>query len=458
MPKFSQKESLLLWLLLFSLLLGLLYIFLTPPWQGPDEITHYEFVDILSRAELFKIKHKSDYKLQKEIIHSMDQFRAWKYVYKERPSPLPGSFWSLPLYGGSNTKLDRPPLYYILGSFVLKAFSTDSLLLKHYLIRLLSLLMSLLTILFTYLSAKIVFNNNLSLSLMSACSVALLPEFMIISSSINSDSLANLIGAGSIFVLLFSLHHIKNYYYLLLIPVLVILGLLTGRTTFFVIPSLAVFAVIYFSKGWKKGRFNILLFAMIGLLILIAAFLFSRYVFPALGSKVYTNIMEILGNLGRLFQKDSYSAFNSRNLEMACKSFWYYAGWNAFPLPNFLYDVLKIFSLLGIVGLVKYVTCRLLRARQKHPLQWSNFLLLTTFCILALAGFLLRLIISMDPMARYIFPALPALAILLVIGLMELIPNRLKRTALVCFVFLLVVLNIYALFNTLIHSFYYRFW
>jgi len=175
----TPKKVPIFLLLFFSFVLGCQYVFLTPPWQAPDEITHYEYIDILSRAKLFQIRHESDYVLQRRIINSMDRFNAWNYVFRERPSPMPKKFWGLPLYGGSNTKLKRPPLYYILGSFVLKIFGTDDLLLKHYSIRLFSLLLSLLTLFFVYKAAKIIFPDDPYLSLTATCLVAFLPEFLI---------------------------------------------------------------------------------------------------------------------------------------------------------------------------------------------------------------------------------------------------------------------------------------
>lgn len=445
-------------LLFFSFILGCQYLFLTPPWQAPDEITHYEYIDILSRAKLFQIRHESDYVLQRRIIRSMDRFNAWNYVFQERPSPMPKHFWGLPLYGGSNTKLKRPPLYYILGSFVLKILRTDDLLLKHYLIRLFSLILSLLTIFLVYKAAEIIFPDDPYLSMTTTCLVAFLPEFMIMSSAINSDSLANLIGAASIYLFLLSLADTRKYSRLWFFPLLIILGLLTGRTTFFIVPTLVVFGVLFILKSWREDK-RITLFLSLGTVVtlVIGAFLL-RYLSLELWMKVTTNISEIFSNFGRIFHKDSYAAFTPASLQMLFKSFWYYSGWNAFSLPQPVYTILITFSLLGILGLFKHLILRAAKKSSKPTVKPEQLILLAAISFIILAGFLLRLMASMDPVGRYTFPALSAFAILFVIGLKEFIPARLKKITLSTLIILLVFLNVYAIYNNLIHSFYYRFW
>jgi hypothetical protein len=150
----SKEKNFLFMLLFFSFLLGLLYVFITPPWQAPDEFTHYEYIDILSRSNLFKIKQAPDYDLQKEIIQSMDQFNLWNYVFEKPPSTLPEKYEDSEVLEKSLLKINRPPLYYMLGSLLLKVFKTENLLVKHYMIRIFSLFLSMFTILFTFFSAK----------------------------------------------------------------------------------------------------------------------------------------------------------------------------------------------------------------------------------------------------------------------------------------------------------------
>ncbi|MHA1232956.1 MAG: ArnT family glycosyltransferase [Candidatus Helarchaeota archaeon] len=455
-----KKNKIVILLLLLSVVVGLQYIFFTPPWQAPDETHHYEYIDILYRSKIFNIKQKPDYNLQNEIIKSMDKFNAWKYVFRERPFPLPKKLADCPLYGGSSSKINRPPLYYILCSFALKIFKINNLLLKHYLIRLFSLFISLFTIIFVYLGAKIVFNNDFYYSLLTACFVALLPQFMIISASINSDSLANMIGASSIYAFLLSLKHYKKYYLLLLFPLLIILGFLTGRTTFFILPSLIIFSFIYIFKWWKEkeSKLGAPTFILFIIFLLVLTHFTLCYFFPDLVFRVVRNIMTPLRGWPKLFQSNFYAEFNIHFFQILFKSFWYCAGWMAFPFPNYVYNILKIFSLLSIIGFIKHIINKLFKSKQRFIIRSDYLILLFFSCFIILIGLLVRLNFTIEPMARYLFPALSAFAILFVVGLRELIPFKSRKIVLVSIISLFIVLNIYAIFHHLINVFYFYFW
>ena len=441
-------------LLLFSFVLGSLYVFLTPPWQAPDEITHYEYIDILSHAKIFMIKQKPDYNLQKEIIKSMDKFNAWEYVYREAPSPLPEKFIDFPVYRESILKVNRPPLYYILSSLLLKTFKTDNLLLKHYIIRLFSLFLSLFTILFVFLSAKIVFNGNFFYSIAAACFLAFLPQFMISSSSINSDNLANLVGAFSIYIFLFSLKHLRNHYILLTFPFILIIAFSTGSTTFFLIPFLVVFCIIYLLKSQKSNRSGIILLIAIIISIFLIVYLFFHIIFSELGKRLAENYLPWLISWIRIFHGNYHVRFDKPFILMLFKSFWCYAGWMAFPLPNYIYRILEVVSLFGFLGIIKYILLKLFKVRQRFPVKVDYFILLVSFCFFSLAAVFFRGV----PMARYFFPALSACAILFILGFKELIPFKSDKIALISLILSLAVFNVYTIFNHIINVFYFHFW
>ena len=138
---------------------------------------------------------------------------------------------------------------------------------------------------------------------------------MTISCSVNSDNLANLIGAIAIYAFLYSLKNTRKYYILPLLPLLIILGLLTGRTTFFIVPSLVVFSVVYLLKNRKKDNRGNLVIAVVSISLLIIFYILLRYVFVDLGTKVVTNVTVIFGNLNRLFQESSYAQFNKQSIK-----------------------------------------------------------------------------------------------------------------------------------------------
>jgi len=457
---FFSEQKMIIFLLLLTLIGGGLYIFITPPWQAPDENVHYEYIHILSRAKLFNIKQKPDYGLQKKIIQSMDQFYAWKYVHRKAPSPLPEKFRQCPVYGESLSKVNRPPIYYFLGSFVLKIFRNNNLLVNHYLIRLFSLFISLITIYFTYRSAKLVFENDSYSILASTFFVAFLPQFISQSCSINSDILANLIGAIAIFFFLFSIKKYQNHYILLLFPIIIVFGLLTKRTTFFIIPAFIIYMIIFLYKNIKSNKQKSLISSIVYILVMVSAFLLFINIFPSLFERVDKYLFHWgggLSELNKLLGLSFYSNFNLNFIETLFKSFWFCPGWMAFPLPNSIYQILKLISFMGIIGLIMFFGRKISNIQKNFPIKFEYLILLISICLISLMSIFIRFDFTDLPMARSIFPALTAFSILFVMGIREFIPERVKKTGLIIFIFLLIALNIYGIFDHLVNSFYFSY-
>ena len=106
----AQRRFLLL-LVAFSLVHGLIYLSLVPPWQHYDEPTHFEYVRLI--VERGQLPEPGDYSLpmRREIAASMAQFDFWGRDAGARPdllSPEP------PDVGIS--ELHHPPFYYMLAA------------------------------------------------------------------------------------------------------------------------------------------------------------------------------------------------------------------------------------------------------------------------------------------------------------------------------------------------------
>jgi 4-amino-4-deoxy-L-arabinose transferase-like glycosyltransferase len=88
----------------------------------------------------------------------------------------------------------QPPLYYLLGAIVAKLTGDDP-----HLIRLLSVVLGVLTILAVYAVARRLFPRRPTLAVGAAALVALLPEVQYLAGAINDDNLAWLAGALLVF-------------------------------------------------------------------------------------------------------------------------------------------------------------------------------------------------------------------------------------------------------------------
>lgn len=103
-----------------ALVHGLLYVFLVPPWQGPDEHAHFTYVALLDRYDFDADKvHNLDWqagnsneKLIEALSASMTQynFNKYKVVHDEPPPPV------VPASLGTSYRWQfrQPPTYYWL--------------------------------------------------------------------------------------------------------------------------------------------------------------------------------------------------------------------------------------------------------------------------------------------------------------------------------------------------------
>jgi len=195
----KKKQSLMLILLiLITAINGIIYIIIIPPWQSPDEPTHFEYVQLLADSKTIFGSIAPNFSLQERIISSMDHHYFWKYLGWPRPQPLPLKFEDTPFLRlvRAHTQIGRkPPLYYFLSSLLLRISPQNSIIYKLYLLRSFSLLLTVVTVILIYLSARLIFPKDIYFPLASAAFAAFLPEFILIGTSVSLDPLANLMSA-----------------------------------------------------------------------------------------------------------------------------------------------------------------------------------------------------------------------------------------------------------------------
>ncbi|MCX6348168.1 MAG: DUF2142 domain-containing protein, partial [Candidatus Aureabacteria bacterium] len=170
-----------------------------PPWQSPDEPTHFEFAALLARDGL-SLHPRPDPALQEEIIVSLDRYEFWRFAGIPRPQPLPRTFISSPFLCQAPTQIGKnPPGYYLLAAFVLKLCPRETLIGEMYWLRGLNAIFAFLTVGAVFLCARKVFRGGFYPALAAAGFVAALPQFAVIGTSVSPDPLTNLLGAVFIY-------------------------------------------------------------------------------------------------------------------------------------------------------------------------------------------------------------------------------------------------------------------
>ena len=104
-----------------TLLHGLLYLALLPPWQTPDEPTVFEYAALIGQLGRVPTNADRDLALERQIADSLMRQHFFEYLIGHPPPTPPNDLeaarasFFMPRQVGSD-----PPLYFILAALPLK--------------------------------------------------------------------------------------------------------------------------------------------------------------------------------------------------------------------------------------------------------------------------------------------------------------------------------------------------
>jgi hypothetical protein len=418
----DRKRKTLALLLALSLIRGVLYSAVTPPWQAPDEPGHFQYVGFLVRYHRLPTRQDiaAEERLQTQVYVSMQESGFWaRRAHTLAPPALEKEY---------RAAVGHPPLYYLLGALLLVPFSRCDLVTQLYVLRLGSVLLGTLTVLVTYLTAQALFPEDASWQLAILAFVAFLPMHAFITSSVNNDSLAELLVSLVIYSLLRILKDGLSWQRAMSIVCLLASGLLTKRTTAFAIPLAALTILLYCLRAkplklaptseacrcplhWLRKR---------GIWLLIAS---------AIGLGLWTLTRVPFHYFHLLLEPQRYASAALRAYALffllTFASFWANFGWMNVPLDLGWYAALAVFSLLAFCGL-GFFTVRVVRETEALE-TWQRRALLMLLLAVALTlaqTFGLMIVQGIPQQGRYLFPALIPLAVFFTVGLREWVPAR----------------------------------
>ena len=434
--------------------LGMLYLIFIPPWQSPDEPTHYEYAAVLARSERFW-DPQPDPDLQEQVIASLDRHDYWRWVGVERPYPLPTTFRTTPFLSAAPSQIGKnPPGYYLPASLVIKIFAANSLLTRFYALRALSLIFSLLTVVMVFLCAREIFPDNRYLCLGSAAFIAFLPQFLVIGTSVSPDPLINLFGAVLIyFVIRFQQSGISSGRFLWLCLIFGV-GLLVSYKFLILLPPLVLSVWLCLPAG-RRGFFSLktLLGALVILLIIILGYALLVWYFPRIARLFLMRIIILFSTLYNFctgiayFPRGFWGWFNRELF----KSFWLKYGWLKFELPAGFYLFLQFFSLGALAGNILFLI-KWFRGRSKLSSgQRRGILILIIYALATLGAYYLfwglRGGASTTAQGRHLFIVLPAWSVLFVFGWSRLAPERHRKKMVVGLTVLFLIVTISVLID-----------
>jgi hypothetical protein len=414
------KRKTLALLLALSLTRGILYSAVTPPWQAPDEPGHFQYAAFLVRYQRFPTRQEvvAEEWLQTQVYVSMQESDFWaRRAHTLAPAALEKEH---------RAAVGHPPLYYLLGALLLAPFSRCDLVTQLHVLRLGSVLLGTLTVLVAYLTAQALFPEDASWQLAVPAFVAFLPMHTFITSSVNNDSLAELLASLVIYSLLRilradpstesilskaeGLRTALSWRRVVSTACLLASGLFTKRTTTFAIPLAALTILLYCLRA-KRRQWYIWLFlaSVIGLSLWTLTRVPSYYL--------------------RLLEPQRYAPVALKTYVLffllTFASFWANFGWMNVPLDLGWYVALAFFSLLSVCGL-GFFAVRVVRGTE--PLEiWQRralLMLLLAVVLIFVQTFGLMIVQGIPQQGRYLFPALIPLAMFFTLGLREWAPAR----------------------------------
>jgi 4-amino-4-deoxy-L-arabinose transferase-like glycosyltransferase len=331
---------------------------------------------------------------------------------------------------------NHPPLYYMLMTPVYWVTEGASPATQHYAMRAASLIFGLLTVVLAYRLARTLFPGDTFLAITVPSFVAFQPQVSYEAAMLNNDILCIALVSFVLYLLAVGIRDRFPWRTCALTGGALGLALLAKGTSVIVIPLIA-FAVFLGVGGrqikeWlPRGG----LIAAIGGLIASPWYIFLYRTYGNLDGFDQIAQLQIWNYLGESKPSILDQLWSREFAVMRWRETWGEFGWRRIQLGDGLLWAIGVGCLIALAGFVLW-TVRVVRLRQMpgqaatdpllYPARWqlAGVLLLLATCLVAYYAILQFGTRFSLTQARYYFPAINAVALILMLGLRSLIPVR----------------------------------
>lgn len=431
-----------------ALLNGAAWSLIVPPFHVPDEIVHFAYVQYLGETGDAP-RHVPGEQLSQEEQRTLESLRffgvvghrdarpIWTETAQRELGSVLGSGLDRVGDGATSTAVNNPPLFYALQVIPYEAASGGTILDQLLVMRLLSVLLSVLTVLAVFLFLRELFPGSPWTWTVGALGVAFQPLFAFISTGVNNDSGLYLASALLFLALARTLRRGLTTRRAIAIGAVVGAGLITKLTFVAFVPAVTLaFGLLLLRERddrWAVVRMAALAVAVAALPVVAYLGLnelWGREVYGGLSGG--ESLAETVGRAGSLrekvsyvwqlylprlpFQADLLPGFAPRNLWLngLIGNF----GWLDYGFAAWIYDAGAVVAL----ALAVLVLSGAVRARTALRARWAE---LAVYVVAAL-GLLLVIgqmgyTASVDgappfEQARYLLPLLPLYAAAIVLA------------------------------------------
>lgn len=444
---------------------GLSWIILIPVWQYPDEQAH--FAQIQDIAELGKVPTNSfdtsyEIALSEKILGTeRDQFGNNKFTYHPEYrldysdnyfGPQENLITSLPKSARTqlvkNEATFNPPLYYFLGSFFYKLFENNSLFSRIYVVRLMSLIFFLTTIIISFKIGQLIFLKSKTFPLVLASLVAFMPMLVFASTGVLPDSLTNLLFTIVLFLCLKILNQRLETSSIIMITLTIILGVLTRQQFLITVPM--VFLAIFFQI---RKDFKNIIKVILGLITILFAF----FLINSKGTEIPIisefRLHEPSNNNFMMIFDPKFLDFQIWTLKHMVNEVlpWYWGvyKWLSLTVPHINYQIINRIIFIALFGiLIRIIKMIIARELTRSDVIFLFMILASViyFFIFAIWDYFFFLShgFSFGIQGRYFFPLIVFYLSILLIGfwqILEIIFKRYAKYVILIISFLMILFN-----------------
>ncbi len=438
---------------------GALFAFVSPPWQGPDETTHYQYLAALEADGRFLPAAIPVLPAVYDAVwDSATAFRIWDY----NNWPI-GSFLSTP--SPQSQFLTRAGgLYYrlLFPVYTLtEGWPLDS---RLFLLRVESASLMLVTVAATYATARTIFNRDTAFeraaAWVAAACVAFQPMYGFMSASLNDDNLVPPLAGLTILGVLRALRREQDvrpsYGWWGFAALSALCAVLAKRTGFAAVGVLAVgllaLALIWVARGrgWRRVAGWLTLLGFASLLVVFGYLLIAQPVLPPELTWRIQLQEDVFPDLAAALVRALDQPLNGwlERFQFLTLSFWGWFGWLKAPLAPPVISALRYGSLIVALG----VAMRLALWAGRQTSRESRWRFALTLILLAAFAINFGMLLAQHFVApefftlvgRYLFPSLGAWGVLTVVGWLAWWPRRWAVSGLIALTAVVVALDVYA--------------
>jgi hypothetical protein len=276
-------------LLSMTLIRGLFYSSMAPPWQSPDEHAHFEYAALMGQLGRVPTRGDLSPKLQERIVSSMFDYDFWRLIKRqpvESPPvgllPQEGLTYAPPTHVIDNRFLYHPqvgkdpPLYYIAPALVHLVSPQSDVALQLYAMRLTTVLTLMALMGAVIWATRRLFPNDMLLAMGIPTLVALHPMLAHMGSVLNNDVPASVFTTLILGMLVIVLRSGLDWRRSLILAGLSLLGLFTRQSTVWSVALIGVVGLVYGSRVSVWVRYLALAIGVGALALFLSVFIPSR--------------------------------------------------------------------------------------------------------------------------------------------------------------------------------------